>query len=233
MQYLNPYIELCLEGPSSIFRGLNPKEKESIAEHHTIVTVKKGDYVFKEGGKTHGLIFVASGKVKVFGVGVGGREQILKMVNQYVFIGFMTLFTENIWSASAKAVEDSIICVLGKQPLIKIIKRDVDLAFRLLNVVSEELLYAYNRTISLTQKHVRGRLAESVLMLADIFGYEEDGKTIRAAISRDDIAHLSNMTTSNAIRTLSSLAEEGIIELRKRKLHIIDKASIQSISESG
>lgn len=233
MQYSNPYIESCLEGPSSVFKGLNQKEKESIAEHHNIVSIKKGDYIFKEGEKTHGLIFVASGKVKVFGVGVGGREQILKMVDQHFFIGFMTLFTENIWSASAKAVEDSIICVLAKQSLIKIIKKNVDLTFRLLNVISEELLFAYNRTISLTQKHVRGRLAESLLMLADIYGYEEDGKTIRATISRDDIAHLSNMTTSNAIRTISSLAGEGIIELKKRKLLIINKTNLQSISESG
>lgn len=85
----------------------------------------------------------------------------------------------------------------------------------------------------LTQKHVRGRLVESLLNLIDIYGCEDDGKTIRAAISRDDIAHFSNMTTSNAIRTLSSLASEGIIKIHGRKISIPDISLLEEISKTG
>ena len=54
MQYINPYIEFCLEGTSSIFKGLNQKDKETIAQHHTLYHFKKGDLLFKEGDKHHG-----------------------------------------------------------------------------------------------------------------------------------------------------------------------------------
>ena len=37
---------------------------------------------------------------------------------------------------------------------------------------------ADHRVVSLTQKHVRGRLAETLLLLKDSYGLEEDGATI-------------------------------------------------------
>jgi CRP/FNR family transcriptional regulator, polysaccharide utilization system transcription regulator len=233
MKYINPYIKLCLEGSSSILKGLNQKDKEVIVQHHTLVNIKKGECLFKEGEKPRGLICLVSGKVKVFKVGVGGREQILKMVAQQGFIGYHSVFSEDNWSVSATAIEDSIMCVLEKHSLGRILKKNADLACKLIRVLAEELKFLNDRIISLTQKHVRGRLVESLLLLRDTYGYEEDGKTIQISLSRDDIAHFSNMTTSNAIRTLSNLSSEGIIEIKGKKITILDSIALESISEQG
>src|SRR5450759_331088 len=233
MQYINPYIELCLEGSSSIFKGLNQKDKETLVHHHTLTVFKKGQFLFKEGDKTHGLICLASGKVKVFKDGVGGRGQILKMVRHQEFIGYKTLFSDNLWSVSAIAIEDSAICIFEKSSFIRILKKNPDLSMKFIKVIADELWFSNNRTVSLTQKHVRGRLAESILILRDTYGFEADGKTIRISLSREDIANLSNLTTSNAIRTLSNLASEGIIEITGRRISIIDSNQIELISELG
>jgi len=233
MQYLNPYIEICLEGTTSIFKGLNQKDKDAIAQHHTLSIVKKGEAVFNEGDKSKGLICLTSGKVKLYKEGVGGREQILKMLRQNDFIGYRTLFSENIWTVSATAIEDTSFCILERNTLIKILKKNTDLSLKFLKLISEELGYSYNRTVSLSQKHIRGRLAESLLILRDTYGLDEDGKAIKIALSREDIANLSNMTTSNAIRTLSNLASEGIIGIQGRKISILETATLEHISELG
>jgi CRP-like cAMP-binding protein len=233
MQYINPYIELCFEGSSSFFKNLNHKDKETLAQHHTLTIIKKGNLLFKEGEKPRGLICLASGKVKVFKEGVGGRQQILKMLKHQGFIGYRTLYSDSVWSFSAAAVEDSAICVFDKGTMVRIIKRHPDLAMRLIKIISEELWDSNNRIISLTQKHIRGRLAESLLLLRDTYGYEVDGKTIRISLSREDIANLSNMTTSNCIRTLSNLASEGIIEIEGRIIRIIESTNLEHISELG
>ncbi len=233
MQYTDPYIELCLEGSSSIFKGLNPKDKEAIAENHTLAIIKKGDFLFKEGEKPHGLICLASGKVKVFKVGVGEREQILKMMRQQGLIGYRALFSDNVWPVSASAVEDSAICVFEKNSFVRILKKNPDLSLRFIKFIAEELEFSNNRIVSLTQKHIRARLAETLLILRDTYGYDADGKTIRIFLSREDIANLSNMTTSNAIRTLSILAAEGYIEIKGRKISILDSLNLEHISELG
>lgn len=233
MQYINPYIELCLEGSSSIFKGLNQKDKETIAEHHILNLIKKGDLLFKEGDKPRGLVCLASGKVKVFKEGVGGRKQILRMVRAQGLIGYRVLFSENTWSVSAAAIEDSAICVFEKSSLVRILKKNADLSLKFIKIITEELGFSNNRTVSLTQKHIRGRLAESLLILRDTYGYEADGRTIRISLSREDIASLSNMTTSNAIRTLSNLASEGNIEIQGRRISILDSTNLEHMSELG
>ena len=146
---------------------------------HSIIPIqlsKKDEFLFKEGEKTRGLICLASGKVKVFKDGVGGREQILKMVRQQGFIGYRALFSENTWSFSAAAIEDSVICVFEKNSLVKILKKNADLSLKFTRLVTEELGVSNNRTVSLTQKHIRGRLAESLILLRDTYGFEADGK---------------------------------------------------------
>jgi CRP-like cAMP-binding protein len=233
MQYTNPYIELCFEGSSSIFKSLNQKDKETIAQHHTLVIIKKGGFIFKEGEKPRGLICLASGKVKIFKEGVGGRQQIVRMVRQKDFIGYHTLYSDSLWPVSAMAIEDSAICIFDKNSLVKIIKKNGDLGMKLIKLISEELWFANNRIVSLTQKHIRGRLAESLLILRDTYGYEADGRTIRVSLSREDIASLSSMTTSNGIRTLSNLASEGIIEMEGRKIRIVESTNLEHISELG
>ena len=97
----------------------------------------------------------------------------------------------------------------------------------------QELGFANIRTVTLTQKHIRGRLAESLILLADKYGFEHDNTTLRVYLSREDIANLSNMTTSNAIRTLSTFANEKLITIDGRKIKILDLYRLDRISKLG
>jgi len=58
-------------------------------------------------------------------------------------------------------------------------------------------------------------------------------KTVRVSLSREEIANLSGMTISNAIRTLSNLASEEVIETKGRRICILDNASLEYISNAG
>ena len=87
--------------------------------------------------------------------------------------------------------------------------------------------------VNLTQKHIRGRLAESLALLIDNYGYEEDGETLKIYMAREDIANLSNMTTSNAIRTLSAFVTEKIITVDGRRIKVINEPALRKISKFG
>jgi CRP-like cAMP-binding protein len=52
-------------------------------------------------------------------------------------------------------------------------------------------------------------------------------------MAREDLANLSNMTTSNAIRTLSSFVSEHLISVDGRKIQIINEAQLRKISKFG
>ena len=99
--------------------------------------------------------------------------------------------------------------------------------------LSTELGNSDTRTINLTQKHIRGRLAEALLFLKEKYGVEEDGSTLGIYLSREDLANLSNMTTSNAIRTLSAFADEKLITIDGKKIKIIHDDELIRISSKG
>ena len=233
MEYKNPYLEICLEGASSAFRGLSQEDKEILDKHHHVLNFKKGETIISSGTRPRGLICLVTGKAKMFRTGAGNREQIIKMLRPHSYLAYRSLFSDNPFPFSVKAVEDSAIIILEKHPMSEILKKNAELAIRFIKVISEDLLSSNNRLISLTQKHVRGRIAESVLLLRDTYGTEADGMTLRVLLSREDLAHLSNMTTSNAIRTLSGLVSEKILDIEGRKIMIINLAKLEDISESG
>ncbi len=169
----------------------------------------------------------------MFKEGVGGREQIIRMAKPIGFIGYRAMFAGDNYISSALAIEDCEICMIEKEILIKLIKSNSDLALEFINTFAIELGFSNNRTVTLTQKHIRGRLAESLLFLKDTFGYEEDKATIKVYLSREDLANLSNMTTSNAIRTLSSFATEKVLAIDGRRLKILNLKELSKISELG
>lgn len=233
MTIKNHHIEICLDGPGSVFKDLSKEEQDILIKNHSYAHYRKGEMIFKEGEKPLGLISLSSGKVKVFKEGVGGREQILRMVRPAGLLGYRSLFAGMNYSASAITLEDSTICIIERDTFLNLVKTSPTLSLSLIRMISTELGFSNNRTVSLTQKHIRGRLAESLIVLRDTYGYEADGMTIKAYLSREDIANLSNMTTSNAIRTLSTFATEEVISIDGRKIKILDGSRLERISDLG
>lgn len=222
-----------IESKDSIFNFLTVDEKEHLLRNHVCASFKKGDIIYKEGDKPSGLVCLSAGKVKVFKEGVGGREQIVRMARPVNFIGYRALFADENYNSSAVAIEDCTICILDKESLLRVMRQNGELGIRMTKYLAQELGFSTMRTVSLTQKHIRGRLAESLLFLKDTYGFEDDGSTLRVYLSREDLASLSNMTTSNAIRTLSTFALEEVIGLEGRKIKLLDISKLLKISEMG
>jgi CRP-like cAMP-binding protein len=226
-------IKDILENPKSIFHLLSQEEKEELEQHISLAHYKKNEFVFKEGDKPNGFMMLVYGKVKIFKEGVGGREQIIRMAKPLGIIGYRALFAEENHIASAVTLEESMICTISPDFILNKALRNSHFSLRIIKKLSHELGFSNLRTVTLTQKHIRGRLAESLLLLKDKYGFEHDGTTLKVYLSREDIANLSNMTTSNAIRTLSTFANEKVIAIDGRKIKILDAHRLERISKLG
>ena len=77
------------------------------------------------------------------------------------------------------------------------------------------------------------RLAEALCVLCENYGYEEDNATLKIYLSREDLANLSNMTTSNAIRTLAAFVSEHILVVDGRRIKIVNEDALRKISKFG
>ena len=222
-----------VENPKSIFYLLTEEEKEELQHHITFSHYKKNEFIFKEGDKPVGFLILVDGKVKIFKEGVGGREQIIRMAKPLGIIGHRALLSEQNHIATAVTIEESLICTVGSDFILNRALRNCDFSFQIIRKLAEELGFSNARTVTLTQKHIRGRLAESLILLKEKYGFENDGATLRVYLSREDIANLSNMTTSNAIRTLSTFAHEHVIAIDGRKIKLLDVNRLERVSKLG
>ena len=146
-----------------------------------------------------------------------------------------TLVTQNNGLAMffIKQLSKDLICQIPMSVITTLVTQNNGLAMFFIKQLSKDLGIADERTVNLTQKHIRGRLAESLLFLKESYGLEEDGSTLSIYLSREDLANLSNMTTSNAIRTLSQFAAERLITIDGRKIKIIEEEKLKKISKIG
>ena len=212
---------------------LTPAQRELLLENCTIQKFKKNETIYCEGETPMHLMCLLNGKVKIYKEGVGGRSQIIRVLKDKEYFAYRAYFAEENFVTAAAAFEPCSICLIPMPFIMSLLKENNDLAIFFIRQLSVDLGVSDERTVSLTQKHIRGRLAESLLFLKDTYGIEEDGYTLSIYLSREDLANLSNMTTSNAIRTLSNFATEKLIAIDGRKIKIIEEDKLRKISKIG
>ena len=226
-------FESQFKGENCIFNLLKPEEKAILEKNLNITRVKKNEFVYHEGEMPIGMQYLKEGMVKLIKEGIGGREQIIRMITRNGLIGYRSLIAGEPHNGTTIAIEDSEIITISPDILYNVLLRNYDFSLALLKDLSLELGFSHHRTVSLTQKHIRGRLAESILLLIEKYGFEHDNKTLRVYLSREDLANLSNMTSSNAIRTLSIFAGEKVIAMDGRKIKVVDIDKLEKISKQG
>ena len=218
---------------ADIWSPLNDEQREFLANHFTLQNYKKNEVIHCEGEPPTHLMCLRCGKVKIYKDGVGGTRQNIRIITPVQYFGYRPYFAKTDYVTAASAFEPSLVCQIPMTALMTLLTQNNDLAMFFIKQLSVDLGIADERTVNLTQKHIRGRLAESLLFLKESYGLEEDGSTLSIYLSREDLANLSNMTTSNAIRTLSQFATERLITIDGRKIKIIDEEKLKKISKIG
>lgn len=226
-------FESQFRGENCIFSLLTSEEMSVVKANCKVTRYRKNEYIFKEGDVPDGMQYLKEGKVKMIKEGISGREQIIRMFTDNGLISYRSLLAGEAHNGTAIAIEDSEIVTISPEIMYQVLLKNYNFSLALLKDLALELGHSNHRTVSLTQKHIRGRLAESILFLKEKYGFENDNQTLKVYLSREDLASLSNMTASNAIRTLSTFAGEKIIAMDGRKIKITDLAKLEKISKQG
>ncbi len=225
--------QVISEDLAEIWSILDNEEKRLVIDNFIIHEFKKNQIIYAEGESPEFLWCLLNGKVKKFKDGIGGRQQILRLHRPVQYFGYRAYFAKERYVSSAAAFEPSTIGAVPLKLVEDIIHKNINLAWFFIHELSRNLGGSDEKIVNLTQKHIRGRLAEALIILKDSYGYEDDESTLRIYMAREDLANLSNMTTSNAIRTLTSFVNEKIIAVDGRRIKIINEQMLRKISKFG
>lgn len=221
----------CTGRNNSLFSDLSNEELKRINENKYCVTYKLGEVICRTGTKPRGLICLNKGKVKIIRKGVNGTDQIVGLKKAVDFLGIRALLGGISYLASYVALEDSTVCVIKKKKFRKVVEGNGKLSSKIMKSLAMDLIKSDGRLVNLTQKHVRARLAEALLLINHIYGTNSTTGNLNVNLKRSDLAGLSNMATPNAIRVLGSFKKEKLVEVNKQSIKLTNLNVLKEISD--
>lgn len=213
-----------------ILCNLTPQNKDIISERKGNNFYKKGQAIFYEGNHANGLYCIHNGRVKLSKLGEDGKEQIVRFAKAGDILGYRSLLSDEPYHATATAMEDCSICLVSKERFNGLLETDSKLSVNVIQLLSRDLRGAEQLLIDITQKSVKERISESLIMLKRTFGLQEDNKTLDVVLTRAEIADMAATTTETTIRTLAQLSDDGLIELVGKKIIIKDFEGLQRLA---
>lgn len=205
---------------NQLFCHLSHDELEQFSEEKGDNFYKKGQVIFYEGNRGHGMYCIYKGKVKVHKMGSEAKDQIIRFAKEGDVLGYRSLLGDEPYTATATAIEDTTVCYLPKSKFMEVLEKNNELSYRTIQLLTRDLKESENKIINITQKPVVERIAEAILILKEKFGLRADNKTLAVILTRKEIGDLAGVTTETTIRTLSDLNKKSIINLNGKRIEL-------------
>jgi CRP-like cAMP-binding protein len=214
----------------SSLKALSKEELLKLADCKTSQTIKKGEIIFEEGDTVNGIFCVKDGVCKMTKLSANGKDQIVKLVTKGELLGQRSMISDEPVNLTAIALEDMQVCFIPKSDVMNLFNDNNKFSLNVMRSVCGDLKEADDHMVSLAQKNVKQRLAETLLYLETTFGTNSDG-TLHIQLSREELAGMIGTATESCIRLLSEFNKLGFIALNGKKITILDKAKLKRISE--
>lgn len=220
----------CIIKRFNAIKTLTHDELEKFSDHKTSLVIKKGENLMTEGNSINGLYCIKEGKGKLTKLNTNGKEQIIKFVKGGDILGHRSILSEELVGLNAVALEDMHVCFIPKGDILETIRDNANFSLNMIKNISHQLNEANTLISQMAQKPVKDRLADTLLSLEDIFGIDNEG-CIDVVLTREEIANTIGTATESAIRLLSNLKKDGVIDLIGKKIKILNKNALKNISE--
>lgn len=221
------HCEHCPSYGKGIFCELKSHVLDDLSDHKVHNNYKRGQTLFMEGTPPFGLFCVSKGNIKLVKSDSNGKESLIRIVKEGDILGHRSLFSDQNHKATAIALEDTSVCFIDKKYIHGLVEEEPSVAFNLISKLSNSLGLSEERLASLSQKSVRERVSEFLLLLKSSHGKERDeGILIDLKLTREEMASAIGTATETLIRFLSELKEENIIRSEGKKLVILDQEKL-------
>ena len=222
--------EHCFIKNKNEFSTLIFDELEAFTLSKTTLSIKKGDDIVTEGHVMNGVYCLRSGKCKMSKLNTNGKSQIVKFLRQGNILGQRSVLSEEPSGLTITALEDMEVCFIPKKKIMEAIKKNPVFSLQLIKNISHQLNEANESISMMAQKSVKERLADVLLQLYRIFGSDSEG-FIDIKLTREEMANTIGTATESAIRLLSSFKAEGLLEVKGRRIKILDKDALERESQ--
>ena len=213
---------------SSILKHIQADEKLWNEAIKQCSYYKSGEVVYEQDTNMKHAYFVNKGLLKIYRIGSKGEQQIVRLIKEGDLFGFHSLLGDEPEVTACESLTDSEVCLIPGEAFKKSISENKELADLLIKKTCDELKNSYNSLVELSQRTVRGRLANLLLKLQELFKTSAD-EAIPLVISRLDMARWIGTSKESVSRLITEFKNDDIIRFDRRELIITNKEKLERI----
>jgi len=211
-----------------LFAGSPLSDLKDIANIAVLKTLSKGDYLFHEGEPSHGFYIVQKGAINVHRVSAAGKEQVIHIFRTGESFAEATLATETGYPADARALEPTQVLLVKKSDFIGLLKRQPELALRMLGSMSRHLRVLVGLLEDLTLKDVETRLANWLIKRCPNPESRQPHEIELPMTKRVLAAELGTVSETFS-RTLAKFRRQKLLEVKGKGVIILSPAGLAAL----
>ena len=191
--------------------------------------VKRGTALFRAGDAFTSLYAVRSGFFKTSVGTEDGRSQVTGFHMAGDIMGLDGIASD-VYTCDAIALEDSEVCTLPFDQIEDISREVEGLQRHVHKIMSREIVREYSVMLLLGSMRAEERLAAFLINLVQRLharGFSSSDVLLR--MTREEIGSYLGLTLETVSRTFSKFADEGLITVNQRQVHIQDAAALQRL----
>ena len=211
-----------------LFADLSELELLLVADRATIRHYDSGEIIFSEGQACSELFIVKEGRVKILKSAANGRQQLLSIERAGNTLSELSIFDGSPYSATAEAATaTSVLCVQADR-FRKICRQSPEVALKVIKVLGFRLRRMAALVEELSFSTVRSRLIAHLVRLIQENGNQgAHGMEIELLENNEELAARLGTVRELVSRNLGRLHNEGLIEVRRRRIIIPNVAALK------
>ncbi len=195
-----------------LFSMLTNEQAQGIADSVVKRRMRRGELVIEAGRKSNALFILLTGRARVIAADERGREVILAVLKAGDYVGEMSLIDNEPHSATVRTEVQSDMLVLGRPEFARCLPENSSLSYAIMRGLVQRLRNADRQIESLALLDVYGRVARSLLDMAETVGEE---RVIHGKVSRQDLAKVVGASREMVSRVMKDLEERGMVHTRE------------------
>ncbi|MCP1388500.1 Crp/Fnr family transcriptional regulator [Corynebacterium sp. TA-R-1] len=208
---------------AGIFQGVDPEAVSALISEMETVTFPRGTTIFDEGEPGDRLYIIVGGKVKLARHAPDGRENLLSVMGPSDMFGELSIFDPGPRTSSAVCVTEVTAATMDSTMLKHWIEDHPEISQQLLRVLARRLRRTNASLADLIFTDVPGRVAKTLLQLANRFGTQEGGALrVNHDLTQEEIAQLVGASRETVNKALATFAHRGWIRLEGKSVLIVN-----------
>lgn len=209
----------------SYFAGLDAASRDTIGGAAVHREFEAGQVVFLEGEPCAGLHIVNKGYLKSLKVSQAGREQTLKIFGPGDVFNDLTVWANAPNLVTVIALERASVCVIQREVMVRLLNEQPQIAHAVVQCLAQRMLHLLSLVEDLSLRSVEQRLAHLLLTQSP-----EDTVERRRWTTQAEMASRLGTVPDVLSRALRSLSEEGLIQVERRQIRILDRHRLAAMA---